>query len=81
MKSVKVAIVGFAVGLALSGPALAAKTGNKGVSNIENQTKIYVNTSAGKARSEWSAGRVIGKGESVQCSDPAFRRFGVERNC
>lgn len=74
----------FAIALAMfASCAIAAKnsSGNHGVSNIENQTKIYHGTDAGKEKAAWSEGRTIEKGQSVQCSDPAFRRFGVDDNC
>lgn len=74
----------FAIALAMfASCAIAAENsaGNHGVSNIENQTKIYQGTDPGKERAAWAEGRTIEKGQSVQCSDPAFRRFGVEDNC
>lgn len=74
----------FAIAIAMfASCAIAAENsaGNHGVSNIENQTKIYQGTDAGKERAAWAEGRTIKKGQSVQCSDPAFRRFGVEDNC
>lgn len=74
----------FAIAIAMfASCAIAAENsaGNHGVSNIENQTKIYQVTDAGKERAAWAEGRTIEKGQSVQCSDPAFRRFGVEDNC
>jgi hypothetical protein len=74
----------FVIALSIfASSAIAAKNSgaSHGVSNIENQTKIYENTTAGRERADWSEGRVIEKGKSIQCSDPAFRRFGVDENC
>ncbi|QPD96184.1 hypothetical protein [Enterobacter phage N5822] len=51
-----------------------------GVSNIENQTKIFENTTLGKERAEWSKGRVIEKGQSVECQIDNLMRGGI-KNC
>lgn len=59
-------------------PAFAADKSARGVSNIENQTKIFEGTDRGKAKLEWSKGRVIKPGESIQCWNPAFRRGGIQ---
>lgn len=59
-----------------------ADNSNQGVSHIENQTKIYENTTAGKERAAWSSGRVIEVGDSVSCYNPALNRVnGVKVRC
>lgn len=77
-----------AIAIFLSTAAIAGKVNDGGpsgmaggVSNIENQTLSYENTSAGKARAEWSKGRVIKKGESVQCKVEALNRVGTPADC
>lgn len=47
-----------------------------GVSNIENQTVIYENTTAGKAQAEWMKGKTI----KPDCS-PAMNRVGWAEGC
>lgn len=47
-----------------------------GVSNIENQTSIYENTTAGKAQEEWMKGKVV----KPDCS-PAMNRVGWAEGC
>lgn len=77
-----------AVAVFMSTAAIAGKVNNGGpsgnvggVSNIENQTTSYENSTAGKARAEWSKGRVIKKGESVQCKVEALNRVGTPADC
>lgn len=78
----------FAIALAMfASCAIAAKQNNGspsslggGVSNIENQTKIFENTTLGKKRTEWSKGRVIEKGQSVECQIDNLMRGGI-KNC
>ena len=42
----------------------------------------YENTTAGKERAEWAAGRVIAVGDSVSCYNPALNRVnGVKVRC
>ena len=42
--------------------------------NSSNAVKIYENTSAGKARAEWSKDRVVNPCDSIQNKNPAFSR-------
>lgn len=49
-----------------------------GVSNIENQTKIFEHTDLGKKRAEWSKDRVVKPGESVQCWNENLMRGGLK---
>lgn len=59
-----------------SGPGARA-----GVSNIENQTKIFEGTERGKAQTEWSKGRVITAETSVQCWNENVMRGGIKPDC
>lgn len=86
--NIKQALLALLIGLVLSFVATSAMSAeradksNQGVSQIENQTKIYENTTAGKARTEWSNGRVIAVGDSVSCYNPALNRVsGVKVRC
>lgn len=86
--NIKQALLALLIGLVLSFVATSAMSaeradnGNKGVSHIENQTKIYENTTAGKERAEWAAGRVIAVGDSVSCYNSALNRVnGVKVRC
>lgn len=49
-----------------------------GVSNIENQTVIFEGTDFGKYRADWSKGKVIKPGESVQCWNENLMRGGLK---
>lgn len=49
-----------------------------GVSNIENQTVIFEGTDLGKYRADWSKGKVIKPGESVQCWNENLMRGGLK---
>lgn len=50
-------------------------------SNHENMRSSYEHSDSGKSRAEWSKGRVIKKGESVQCWNKNLMRGGVDSNC
>lgn len=67
--------------VAISSSAFAAQNSsnsqNSGVSHIENQTKIFEHTDLGKERADWSKGRVIQPGESVQCWNSNLMRGGI----
>lgn len=56
----------------------SAGSGKGGVSNIENQTKIFETTDRGQAKADWSKGRTIKPGESVQCWNPTLMRGGIQ---
>ncbi|HFT3659668.1 TPA: hypothetical protein ACHT12_005192 [Klebsiella variicola] len=86
--NIKQALLALLIGLVLSFVATSAFSAeradksNQGVSQIENQTKVYENTTAGKERAEWSKGRVIAVGDSVSCYNPALNRVnGVKVRC
>lgn len=86
--NIKQALLALLIGLVLSFVATSAFSAeradksNHGVSQIENQTKVYENTTAGKERAEWSKGRVIAVGDSVSCYNPALNRVnGVKVRC
>lgn len=49
-----------------------------GVSNIENQTVIFEGTDLGKYRADWSKGRIIAPGKSVQCWNENLMRGGIK---
>lgn len=68
-------------GMACAAHADGSPSGSAGgVSNIENQTKIFENTTLGKERAAWSKGRVIEKGQSVECQIDNLMRGGI-KNC
>lgn len=82
----KKTIIAVMVAITFSTGAIAAQNSSNsqssGVSNIENQTVIFEGTDLGKYRSEWSKGRVIKPGESVQCWNDNLMRGGIkDPNC
>lgn len=54
----------------------SANSQSTGVSNIENQTSIYENTSHGKQKEEWMKGKTV----KPDCS-PAMNRVGWSEGC
>ena len=67
----------------VSAPVAFAAENSKGSqngasSNIENQTVIFEGTDLGKYRADWSKGRVIEPGESVQCWNENLMRGGLK---
>lgn len=81
----KKSIIAVLVAIAfVSGPVALAKSsgnasrGGMGVSNIENQTKIFERTDLGKERADWSKGRVVEPGKSVQCWNENLMRGGIK---
>lgn len=81
MKKSIIAII-TAIAFVSSPMAYAAQNSSSskgnGVSNIENQTKIFERTDLGKERAEWSRDRVIKPGESVQCWNDNLMRGGIQ---
>lgn len=79
----KKSIVALFTALAIiASPAAFSAQNSKGSqngasSNIENQTSIFEGTDLGKYRAEWSKGRTIEPGESVQCWNSNLMRGGL----
>lgn len=71
------AIAFFSTPVAYAAMNSSSSQGN-GVSHIENQTKIFEHTDLGKERAEWSKGRVVKPGESVQCWNDNLMRGGIK---
>lgn len=49
--------------------------------NHANMRSSYEHSESGKARAEWSKGRVIKQGESVQCWNANLMRGGIKEKC